>query len=277
MPRRRSLSSQLFRAARITDDAEAVASRQPPARRPEGRCLMASLHARHSRKCALAARSGPGRGRRRLHLRADAITWPAVTSRESSCGSAPARNKRNAVRAHRQDRGSRSTRVITSRSKTSTFSEWGPQWLDALQRKGTTVNGYRSTIAYADGRSSASKPVRQLGASDIAPLQSAPSCGPGPPAGRERRPPLRTALGLHAGEASAGARRLPQLGDPAPVRREQPRQGTAAAEKPRPQRKESAYFTDEELPRLFARSRRACSAALPAALKTGMREGELSP
>ena len=29
MPRRRSLSSQLFRAARITDDAEAVATGKP--------------------------------------------------------------------------------------------------------------------------------------------------------------------------------------------------------------------------------------------------------
>jgi integrase len=48
------------------------------------------------------------------------------------------------------------------------------------------------------------------------------------------------------------------------------------AEKPRPQRKESAYFTDPELPRLFAEltpglPRMLCEVAL----KTGMRLGEL--
>ncbi len=36
MPRRRSLSSQLFRAARITDDAEAAASGNPRRGGPKG-------------------------------------------------------------------------------------------------------------------------------------------------------------------------------------------------------------------------------------------------
>jgi integrase len=48
------------------------------------------------------------------------------------------------------------------------------------------------------------------------------------------------------------------------------------AEKPRPQRKEAAYFTDEELPRLFAAIAPGLYRVLfELALKTGMREGEL--
>jgi integrase len=48
------------------------------------------------------------------------------------------------------------------------------------------------------------------------------------------------------------------------------------AKKPRLQRKEAAYFTDDELPRLFATIAAGVYRVLcELALKTGMREGEL--
>ena len=47
------------------------------------------------------------------------------------------------------------------------FNEWGARWLKALERKGTTVNSYRSTVGYAS-EVFGPRPVRRLGAQDIA-------------------------------------------------------------------------------------------------------------
>jgi integrase len=141
------------------------------------------------------------------------------------------------------------------------FSEWGDHWLGSLERKVTTVDSYRSTIKHAKA-AFGEKRVRELRAEDIASLNLW----------------LRD-LGC---SASTRAKHLRVLGaclqaavfyryaDFNPVRELPP------AQRPRPERKEAAYFENEELPGLFERLveepfRSVCLVAL----KTGMRQGEL--
>jgi integrase len=141
------------------------------------------------------------------------------------------------------------------------FSEWADRWFQSLERKPSTVASYRSTIVHAKalfGR----RPVRQLGPADIAQFNVA----------------LRD-IGC---SASTRAKHLRVLGacleaavfygyaDSNPVRRLPP------AQRPRPERKEAAYFENHELPGLFEYLngepyRSVCLVAL----KTGMRQGEL--
>ncbi len=233
---------------------------------------MASLHARHSRSCPLAGKwTAPD---------IDGCTCKPtfyVISRDERgklVRERVGRNKQNAKRARDKiavaiDEGE----YVAQRN--IRFDEWGPRWIDALERKGTTVNGYRSTIAYASEVFGA-KMVRRLGPQDIAAFnQSLAEI-------RVRRPDGSGSYCREPLSASTRAKHLRVLGACLnsaishkyaalnPVKELPP------AEKPRPQRKESAYFTDEELPRLFAEVTPGVFRTLfLAALKTGMREGEL--
>ena len=141
------------------------------------------------------------------------------------------------------------------------FSEWGDRWLNSLERKRTTVESYRSTIVHGKAIFG-DQLVRHLGAEDVAHFNFA----------------LR-GIGC---SASTRAKHLRVLGaclqaavfyryaDSNPVRELPP------AQRPRPERKEAAYFENHELPRLFEHLvekpyRELCLVAL----KTGMRQGEL--
>jgi len=233
---------------------------------------MASLHARHSRKCALGAvwtaPDADGCTCKPTHYVA------ARDDRGKLVRERVGKNRRNAVRARDKiavaiDEGSYVPQ------KNIAFADWGQQWLDALERKGTTVNAYRSTIAYAT-EVLGSKPVRRLGTEDIARVNQHLA------EIRVRRP---DGAGGHREEplsASTRAKHLRVLGAclNSAIRHRyaatNPVKELPPAEKPRPQRKESAYFTDEELPRLFAEVTPGVFRALfLVALKTGMREGEL--
>jgi integrase len=141
------------------------------------------------------------------------------------------------------------------------FSEWADRWLDSLERKPSTVGSYRSTIAHAK-RAFGRQQVRRLGPADIADFNNAlreQGCSPS-----TRAKHLRV-LG-----ACLQAAVFYRYSESNPVRELPP------AHRPRPERKEAAYFENDELPRLFAdledaRSRTLCLVAL----KTGMRQGEL--
>lgn len=233
---------------------------------------MASLHARHSRKCALGpAWTGPD---------ADGCTCKpthyvaARDDRGKLVRERVGKNKRNAVRARDKiavaiDEGAYVPQLNIS------FERWGSRWIAALERKGTTVNGYRSTIGYATDVFGA-KPVRRLTASDVARFNE--HLGEI----RVRRP---DGSGGHRDEplsASTRAKHLRVLGAclNSAIRHKyaatNPVKELPPAEKPRAQRKESAYFTDEELPRLFSEVTPGVFRTLfLVALKTGMREGEL--
>ncbi len=256
---------------------------------------MASLHARHSRSCSLSlaalerARDCARDEGRRLPKGSPSV-WTAPEVEGCDClptlyviarddrgkqvREKVGKRKRDAKRALRKiavmvDEGS----FVPQRNMR--FAEWGEQWLEALERKATTVNSYRSTIAYAS-EVFGPKLVRRLGPQDVAAFSRALTQR------RIRRPGGNHGHREEPLSASTRARHLRVLGaclnsavrhgyaSRNPVRELPP------AEKPRPQRKESAYFTDDELPRLFAE----LAAGLPrvlceVALKTGCRLGEL--
>jgi integrase len=141
------------------------------------------------------------------------------------------------------------------------FSRWGEEWLAALERKRSTVRSYEPTIAYAV-ELFGGKHVRRLRVDDISDYNR-----------------LLRDRGM---SASTRAKHLRVLGAclQAAVRREyavrNPVRDLGPSERPRPERKEAAYFTNEELPRLFAEVPDGLHRTiLLLALKTGMREGEI--
>jgi integrase len=141
------------------------------------------------------------------------------------------------------------------------FDAWADEWIDLLERKPTTKAGYRSTLALAKetlGR----KSLRSLRPADISTFNSA----------LRRRGISDSTRAKHLRVLGACLASAVQHGYAA----ENPVKRLPQSEKPRPQRKESAYFTDEELPRLFAEITPGVYAVLcETALKSGLREGEL--
>jgi integrase len=141
------------------------------------------------------------------------------------------------------------------------FSEWSDRWLESLERKPSTVGSYRSTLALAE-RVFGGKYLRRLGVEDIAHFNRIL---------RERGcSPSTRAKHLRVLGACLQAAVFYRLCESNPVRELPP------AHRPRPERKEAAYFENDELPRLFAQLNDASSKTLClVALKTGMRQGEL--
>jgi integrase len=141
------------------------------------------------------------------------------------------------------------------------FVEWADRWLVSLERKPSTVSSYRSTIAHAKevfGR----QRVRRIAAEDIARFNGIL---------RERGCSASTrAKHLRVLSACLQAAVSYRYADSNPVRE------LPSAQRPRPERKEAAYFENDELPRLFAQlSQEPVRTLCLVALKTGMRQGEL--
>jgi hypothetical protein len=141
------------------------------------------------------------------------------------------------------------------------FAEWGEEWLELLERKHSTVRSYEPTIAYAC-EVFGKKHVRQLRVDDIAGLNR-----------------LLKERGMSGSTRAKHPRGLGACLQAA-VRREyaarNPVRDLGPSERPRPERKEAAYFTNEEIPRLFAEIPSGLHRTLLLlALKTGMREGEI--
>jgi integrase len=144
---------------------------------------------------------------------------------------------------------------------TIAFIEWADRWLASLERKPSTVGSYRSTIVHAKEVFGGQR-VRRIGADDIARFNLML---------RERGCSSSTrAKHLRVLGACMQAAVFYRYADSNPVRELPP------AQRPRPERKEAAYFENHELPRLFEHLaiepyRTLCLLAL----KTGMRQGEL--
>jgi integrase len=141
------------------------------------------------------------------------------------------------------------------------FGEWADRWLAALERKETTRDSYSSTIALAK-QVFGGVIVRNLRPQDVAAFNDS----------LRRRKLSDSTRAKHLRVLGACLRSAVQHGFATRnVVKDLPK-----SEKPRPQRKEAAYFTDEELPRLFAEIPAGLARVLlELALKTGMREGEL--
>jgi integrase len=143
------------------------------------------------------------------------------------------------------------------------FGEWADRWLGQLERPKTdTVKGYKRTIKYAK-EAFGTKPVRRVSPTDIADLLKTFR-------GRKMSPStqaqhlrvigacFRSAV-LHGYAAQNPLDRLPD------------------SERPRSESRESAYFTDDELPHLLGELPTGLWATLVrVAVATGLREGEFS-
>ena len=141
------------------------------------------------------------------------------------------------------------------------FVDWADRWLESLERKPSTVGSYRSTIAHAK-RIFGSACLRELGIEEIARFNAEL---------RDRGCSSSTrAKHLRVLGACLQAAVSYRYAESNPVRE------LPSAQRPRPERKEAAYFENAELPRLFEvlcgePYRTLCLVAL----KTGMRQGEL--
>jgi integrase len=141
------------------------------------------------------------------------------------------------------------------------FAEWGKRWLASLERKPSTIGSYNSTIVHASDAFGGRR-VRQLGPEDIDRFSRLL---------RERGCSSSTrAKHLRVLGACLQAAIYYRYAESNPVRELPP------AQRPRPERKEAAYFENDELPRLFIHLRGEPYRTLClVALKTGMRQGEL--
>jgi integrase len=141
------------------------------------------------------------------------------------------------------------------------FEVWGERWLDSLERKQTTRRSYDSTVNYAT-ETFGEKVVRRLGTEDISRFGTLLIKRKLSASTRAKH--LRV---LHACLASAIAHGYAGRN---------PVNDLPKSERPRPERKEAAYFESDELPRLFAAIPDGVYRVLcEVALKTGMRLGEL--
>ena len=222
---------------------------------------MASLQAKHSRRCAL------GRAWTPFDQALPGCTCPdgpfyyvVVREGEHAHKEAVGRDRDQAEIALHQSRPRWRTAHYRPRP-TIGFVEWADRWLASLERKPSTVGSYRSTIAHAK-QAFGSQRVRRIGAEDIARFNSDL---------RERGcSPSTRAKHLRVLGACLQAAVFYRYADSNAVRELPP------AQRPRPERKEAAYFENAELPRLFAHLRAEPYRTLClVALKTGMRQGEL--
>ena len=223
---------------------------------------MASLRARHGTRCALNGRetAAPQTERQRI----EGCTCRPVYNIKGSSGKGFERVGRDLRDAHRalrkwqvlEDAGEV---AVTDRT---TFRAWGDTWLSALERKPGTPRGYRSTINYASDVFG-DKAVRKVSSSDVVAFNALL---------REKKLSDSTRA-KHLRVLGACLNSAVSHGKAAhnPVKR------IPAGEKPRPKRKESAYFTNAEVPQLIAAMPEGLYRTLAlVALKTGMRIGELS-
>jgi integrase len=141
------------------------------------------------------------------------------------------------------------------------FNTWADEWLASLKRpKENTRRSYVSTLGYAK-EAFGSKQVRKIGAPDIDRFLALMNKTSASTQAKHLRV-LHACLSAAVRRGYASRNAVELLGD---------------SQKPRPGKRESAYFENDELPRLFG--------ALPddgvyravclTALKTGMRRGEL--
>lgn len=234
---------------------------------------MASIQARHSRACA-------------LHR-----PWTSFADATEGCTCARGATYYVVVREgrklHREKIGKnrktaeRALRKIGSAvdeggyqpQRSIGFSAWADQWIESLERKATTVDSYRSTIAYGKAVFG-DRPVRRITVDDVARFN-----------GHLREVEVRKATKVRPAAKMSPSTRGKHLRVLSACFNAATAHGYAAAnpvgalpkaQRPRPAKREAAYLLSAELPPLFGAItpgvyRMICETAL----KTGAREGEL--
>lgn len=234
---------------------------------------MASLQARHSRKCALARSGRPWTP----FASTDGCTckpgptYHVVTRVDGRLVREPVgRNRKNAERAL--------ARVTIGEAdgtfepiKNIRFDEWADRWLAGLESKPSTVASYRHTVHFAK-RAFGHVIVRRLGVDHVKQFLSV--CAAARRGVDKSIPMTDSTRAKHLRVLGVCLESAVKAGYAAtnPVRR------VPAGERPRKRKQEAAYFTNDELPVLFSQlvDRAAhYRLLLELALKTGMRQGEL--
>jgi integrase len=218
---------------------------------------MASLQARHSRSCATGRPWTP-------FASLDGCTckptyYVIVRDGRSNHAERVGKDRQTAERALRKI-GVQEDEGTYAPQQTIRFEAWGEQWRGSLERKQTTIDSYRSTIGYATEAFGA-VPVRRLRTSHLAKLNELLKERKLSPSTRAKHLRVLSACLSSAVEHGyTGA--VPKL---------------PKSERPRPVRKEAAYFENDELPKLFEQVADGVYRVLfLVSLKTGMRLGELS-
>jgi integrase len=222
---------------------------------------MASLQSKHSKSCTSGKVWVPfDRALEGCSCAGGPTYYVVVRDRQRSQKIRVGKNRREAERSLRKiaveiDDGAFRPQPIVA------FEEWGNRWLASLERKRSTVRSYEPTIAYATatfGRTA----VRRLRAEDVARFSVSLRDRGMSPSTRAKHLRILGACLQAAIRHGYAARN--------PVR------DLAPSEKPRPERKEAAYFENAELPRLFAEFEAGPQRTIfMLALKTGMRQGEI--
>ncbi len=222
---------------------------------------MASLQARHRRDCALGKPWTP------FERALAGCTCPGgpgyyVVVREGTKvhRQRAGKNRRQAERALTKAQATVDEGSFAPQASIR-FADWGERWLASLERKQTTIDSYRSTTAYANA-AFADRLVRRLSPADIQRMNTL--MREAGIASSTRAKHLRVlAACLNSAIAHGYAARNPVKQLP-------------KSERPRAERKEAAYFENQELPRLIAALEPGIFRILVlVALKTGMRQGEL--
>jgi integrase len=223
---------------------------------------MASIQARHTRACALSRPWTTFERARRGCTCAGGPTYYVVVRRGRKLHrERVGKDRQQAERALRKI----GTQVDEGEYRPQAnirFAEWGQQWLAALRRpRESTRFSYGSTIAHAT-EVFGDRVVRGLSVDDASRfLERLAQLGLAPSTQAKHLRVLGACLQAAVRHGYAARNPVRELDK---------------SEKPSLERRESAYFETEELPRLFAEMddglhRTVCLLAL----KTGMRQGEL--
>jgi len=221
---------------------------------------MASIQARHERVCRLAPWSTFDRATEGCDCRAGATYYVVVRDGGKLHRDRVGKNRRDAQRALTKIQGREDDGAYIPQLNIP-FRTWGERWLAGLELKPTTIHSYTGTIRVA-ADTFGTKPVRRITTEDVKQFSLRLR-----EQGASDSTRARHLRGLAACLSSAIRHGYAARN---PVR-EVPR-----AERPRPAKREAAYFTDDELaPLMAAVDEPLMQNLFLTALKTGARQGEL--
>ncbi len=222
---------------------------------------MASVQARHLRQCAFSGMWTPGeRAGPKAGCTCRPTFYVVVHADGKLVRERVGKNRREAERL-RDKRAVEVDEATYAPPKKVRFSQWADSWRESLERKQSTKDSYRSTLEYAKALMG-DRLVSRVQPADVARFNHALRAGGLSDSTRAKHLRVLGACFASAVEHGITAQN--------PVRR------LPRSERPRPARKESAYYEQGELTPLFAQIPAGLQATLfKLALKTGMRQGEL--
>jgi integrase len=231
---------------------------------------MASLQARHSRTCALYPWTPFAKATRQGGCTCTPLYHVTIRHRGKLIREPVGHNRKEANRALDARRGDIARRKYRV-AENIHFDEWADRWIASLRtagRKESTVRAYEVTLEYAKdefGR----RNVRDIRPSDISSLLDRIAKTP-----RTQKTVTQSTLAKHLRQLGSclGAAAAEGYADENPVSR------LHSTRRPKVSRLAPAYFTDDELSRLWPElaDRPVYANLCKAALATGMRSGELA-